>query len=267
MKTNLIALTICLGSMLTTTAGNKNLSESAPTRAAANLAFNAADADRLSIHWQNGNGARRIVIASKNHVVSAEPINGKDYNASNEFGKGEKLSGAQYVVYDGTADELSISNLDPNTLYYFAVYEYNGEGSNTVYLNQPLYGSWATLVAPSFPVINAAVASVTDRSVTLRWDNDLIKGSGRIILARKGKEVNAKPVDKETYAANSLFPAGSSLKRNNYVVYKGDGNEVTITNLEPGVTYFFAIFEYNGKEALVFNKENPVRLAATTFTK
>lgn len=267
MKKTSIAFAVTLSTLAAATAGSKNLSESAPTRASVNLAFNAADADRLSVRWQNGNGSRRIVIAGKNHVVTATPVNGKDYNASDIFGKGDEVANSQYVVYDGTAEQLSITNLDPNTLYYFAVYEYNGEGSNTIYLNQPLSGSWATLVAPSFTVINAAVTTVTDKSVTLTWDNDLIKGAGRMIIAREGKEVNAKPVDKAAYFANSLFRAGSSLKHNNYVVYKGDGNQVTITNLKPGTTYFFSIFEYNGKEALVFNKENPVRLAATTFTK
>jgi hypothetical protein len=35
----------------------------------------------------------------------------------------------------------------------------------------------------------------------------------------------------------------------NYVVYAGGGNSVTVTNLQPSTTYYFAVFEFNGSNA------------------
>ena len=71
-------------------------------------------------------------------------------------------------------------------------------------------------------------------------------GYGRIVVAKAASAVNAFPVDGMYYTANSQFGSGANLGSDNYVVYNGTGNSVTVTGLTLGVRYYFQIVEYNG---------------------
>jgi Secretion system C-terminal sorting domain len=236
----------------------------APTTPSTNLTFPGNDGDRIGLQWSAGNGAKRIVIAKKSSAVTATPVNGNDYNASGAFGAGNEIAPGEFVVYDGSGTAFNTTNLSANTTYYFAIFEYNGAGTTTEYLLTSLTGSKATLAAPGFQPINLSVTNINGHSMSLNWANDLIVGSGRIVLVREGSPVNVNPVDLANYTANANFGAGSQIGTGNFVVYKGNGLTVNVKDLEPNRSYHFAIFEYNGSQGLVFNTNNPPRISATT---
>ncbi len=71
-------------------------------------------------------------------------------------------------------------------------------------------------------------------------------GSRRIIIAHEGSPVTQFPQDGDGYSAGSIFATGSNLGDDNYVVYNAGGTSVTVTGLNGGAEYFFAIFELNG---------------------
>jgi endonuclease G, mitochondrial len=51
----------------------------------------------------------------------------------------------------------------------------------------------------------------------------------------------------------------------NYVVFAGNGNSVTVTNLQPSTTYHFAVFEFNGSNAGInYLTTNPATGSQTT---
>ncbi len=79
-------------------------------------------------------------------------------------------------------------------------------------------------------------------------DLNFIPGDGarRIIIACPDIPVSKLPVDGVGYSAGSLFGSGSNLGNNNYVVYNAGGTTTTITGLDGGREYYFAIFELNG---------------------
>ena len=79
-------------------------------------------------------------------------------------------------------------------------------------------------------------------------DLDFIAGDGskRIIIASPDVPVSHLPVDGVGYSAGSLYGSGSNLGDNNYVVYNAGGSSTTITGLDGGTEYYFAIFELNG---------------------
>ncbi|HEX8336188.1 MAG TPA: carboxypeptidase regulatory-like domain-containing protein, partial [Pyrinomonadaceae bacterium] len=53
-----------------------------------------------------------------------------------------------YVVYAGSGSSVTVTNLQPNTTYYFAVFEFNGSNAGTNYLTtNPATGSQTTAVA------------------------------------------------------------------------------------------------------------------------
>ena len=69
-------------------------------------------------------------------------------------------------------------------------------------------------------------------------------GAKRILLARSGAAVADVPADGSTYTGNSDFSLAPSLGASK-VILAGTGSTVTVTGLGSGVTYYFAIFEYN----------------------
>ncbi|HMK03993.1 MAG TPA: fibronectin type III domain-containing protein, partial [Ferruginibacter sp.] len=264
MKKIFTCIAMLISGMISLMATPKGPSMIAPTTPSTNLTFPSIDGDRIFLQWSAGNGARRIVIAKKTSVVTAFPVNGTDYNASASFGAGNEIAPGEFVVYNGTGSSFTTTTLSANTTYYFAIFEYNGTGTTTEYLLTSLTGNRSTLAAPGFQPINLSVTNINGHSMTLNWANDLVTGSGRIVLVREGSPVNVNPVDLVNYTANVNFGSGSQIGTGNYVVYKSNGTSVSIKDLEPNTTYYFAIFEYNGAQGLVFNTNNPPRITGLT---
>lgn len=98
------------------------------------------------------------------------------------------------------------------------------------------------------PTANATVPTFTNITSTgfrLGWTNSG-NGDQRIVLIRPLTAVDGIPVDATTYNANASFATGSLIGTDNYVVYKGSGNFVQITGLEPNKQYYISIIEFNG---------------------
>jgi len=226
-------------------------------------AFNIIDGNRLRFGvFTKGNGARRIIVAKQGGAVMATPIDGIDYNASNTFGSGDELNvgDGEYVIYDGTDGNFQIvNNLQPNTTYHFKVFEYNGSGTNNFYLTgedsnaNPVFEiSQATLNNPTTQASNITFSNVEGTSMTLNWDNG--NGSGRLLIAKAGSPVDVEPQQLVEYSntpggfGNSFYEIGTD----NYVLYDSTGSSTTISNLQPGVTYHFALFEYNGNAGKLY---------------
>jgi hypothetical protein len=222
-----------------------------PTVASTNMNFNFIEGNSLRVNWTNGNGARRIVIARAGNVVTAIPVNGIDYNASAVFGSGDAPLAGQFVVYDNSSNFVDVSNLLPNTVYHFAVFEYDGTGAGTAYLTSSfLIGSQSTSTTPTTQASNVSFSSVAGTSVTVGWTNG--NGTGRIVLARQGSAVNADPVNLQSYSPNSSFGSGTQIGVGNFVVFSSNGSSVNVTNLIGGTTYHFAVYEYNGSSGRVY---------------
>jgi hypothetical protein len=75
------------------------------------------------------------------------------------------------------------------------------------------------------------------------WVNG--NGAKRLVIARKGAAVTYKPVDGNSYTANTMFGSGAQVAPGEYVVYDGTSTNFDLTGLEIGATYYFAIYDYN----------------------
>jgi len=267
MKQLLSTLVLGILSITTIFANTGNPVETAPTSPATNLSFNNIDGNRVSIQWQNGNGARRIVIARRSTPVTAVPQNAVEYNANASFGNGAEIANGEFVVYNGNANNVTVTGLTVNSSYHFAVLEYNGTGNSTVYIEKALAGNITTAVAPSFPPVGINITDITAHSMTLTWSDDLLKGSGHLVLIKADKPVNGKPNDLSVYTASNKLWSGSEIGNGNFVIYQGTGNTVTVENLEANTVYHFALFEYNGEDGKVFNVSKPLRINASSGNK
>lgn len=88
------------------------------------------------INWTRGDGDKRLVFVNTTNSFTM-PLDGNNYTANPTY------SGiGQQCVYNGVGNSVDVKGLNPNTTYYFAVYEFNIEGP--CYLANPLIGSATT---------------------------------------------------------------------------------------------------------------------------
>ena len=83
---------------------------------------------------------------------------------------------------------------------------------------------------------NGPVAGCT--SGTINWT--LGADAENVIVVYSTSPITGTPTDGVNY------PVGSTIAPGEEVVYNGSGNSVSIGGLTSGVTYYYAIFEYNG---------------------
>ncbi|OFX16924.1 MAG: hypothetical protein A2033_19385, partial [Bacteroidetes bacterium GWA2_31_9] len=117
-----------------------------PTSQATNMTFSALSANSIKVNFTNGDADFRIVVVRQGFSVTSTPTNGVTYNANSYFGLGNTIAPNEFVVYKGSGSSTSVYGLQPNTTYYFAVFEYctsSGDGSE-IYLSPALSGSQST---------------------------------------------------------------------------------------------------------------------------
>ena len=101
----------------------------------------------LTLSWQNGNGAQRLVVVAAGQAPTAGPQDATAYSASARLGAGSALGGG-FVVYSGAGSSATVAGLTPNTTYYAIVYEFNGSGCSAAYLTSDLAAVSATTATP-----------------------------------------------------------------------------------------------------------------------
>ncbi len=127
--------------------------------------------------------------------------------------------------------------------------------------------AWDLMLAPTSNANSLRFSNVANNSVTISWTNG--NGTARMLVAKADSNVNSFPLDGTEYTANTAFGSGGQLGNNNYVVYNGTGNSVTVTGLQSNRKYYFRVIEYNkssagGNQALYLLGANPADYVITT---
>jgi hypothetical protein len=187
-------------------------------------------------------------------MVFARPVNNISYNPS---GAGSAYTNANaniasagvynvdnFLVYSGTGTSVEVTGLTNNTVYYFQVVTYSGDG----YSPAPSTNS-TTAVQPT----TAFTAGASNLQAILGWTNPGFNGAQInywdeiLVVASSGTAVTAIPTGNgSAYTANLAFGTGTDLGGNNFAVYKGTGTAATVTGLTNGTTYYYATFVRHG---------------------
>jgi len=90
----------------------------------------------LTFSWTVGTpGDSSLVVIRRNGSIQINPVQGRTYSANSAFGGSNALMGAgQSVVFSGTGNSVTVTNLGANNVNYtVAVYEYTNTGSAIIY--------------------------------------------------------------------------------------------------------------------------------------
>lgn len=240
-----------------------------PSVPSKNLTYAQSDGNSFSVNLVKGNGARRIVIAHKGGPVTSIPANGNDYNHNQIFGSGDELNSGDFVVYDGDLQSFYVYGLAPNTVYHFAVFEYNGQNFSTEYLtNNFAIGANSTLGAPTVPASGITINELNGNSASISWTNG--SGTRRLVLMREGGPVQVNPADLIVYNSNSKFGSGANLGNQTFVIGltgSNEANSVQVKNLKPSTTYYVRVFELVGSNGPVYQPAGAPEAFFTTLER
>ena len=109
-------------------------SVAAPINPSKNIVFTDKGVDYISLKWQKGSGEKRLVVVKNKLNSGTFPEQGSYYNSNTLFGLGDSLLDGSFVVGNTNIDSLTVTGLDANTTYYFAVYEFNESAFGGIYL-------------------------------------------------------------------------------------------------------------------------------------
>ena len=152
---------------------------SAPTLQASNLTFLAVQSTSMKVSWQKGNGQYRILVVSTNEI-STLPQDGSNYTASATMGAGSRIGTSyEYVTFNGTGEQVTVSGLATGATYRFWVFDFNGSAGAQVFNTSPAYHNPATNITASFVTIyesfDYSEGQITDVDVPGSpegWTND-----------------------------------------------------------------------------------------------
>lgn len=224
-----------------------------PPIPATNLSFSNIQGNQMTISLTPGNGLSRMLVAKAGSPVDAWPVDFTvGYTANGNFGSGSNLGGGNFVVGSTTNNFFTVGNLVPNSVYHFAIVEVNGTGATAFYQLPSIVATanQSTLTAPTVATSSFFANNIIGNRMQLTWTRG--NGTGRLIIAKAGSPVDVVPTDLSNPSGNPTFGSGTNYGGGNFAVYDGAADNFTITNLEPGTTYHFASFEYNGTTGVVF---------------
>lgn len=229
-------------------AGNQFTLANEPSTQATAITYSLLAPNSLTLNWTNGNGTERLVLARQSAAVSVNPVDGTGYTGNSDFSLATDVGSGNKVVYRGSGNSVTVTNLTANTDYHFRVYELNGSSASANYLTSTATGNPASRTTlanePSTQATAISFSAITPNSITVNYTSG--NGASRLLVARQGSAVNTDPSDGTGYTANAAFgTAGTELGTGNYIVGAGSG-PVTVTGLTPGATYHFRVYEFNG---------------------
>ncbi|MBL7744867.1 MAG: endonuclease [Chitinophagaceae bacterium] len=114
---------------------------------------------------------------------------------------------------------------------------------------------------PATQASAVSFVSITNNSFAINWTAG--SGSNSLVVLKQGSTVSGTPVTGIAYTANSVFGSGQTIAANEYIVYNGTGNSVTVTGLLPGTTYYAAVFSFDNTFSC-YNTTSPATNSTAT---
>jgi len=239
-----------------------------PTLHATSLTFTNVSTNTMTVSWTPGNGLNRIVVAREGSAVTFVPTNAVTYTAHNNYSLADDMGSGNKIVYNASGSSFPLAGLNPESRYFFAVFEYNGSGLTASYYTNAgfLTGNrWTLSVEPAEGATALNAYTVSDTTISNTWTQagGSPAASGYVIL-RSTASVTDVPVDGVGYTNNQVV--GNSLVS---IVTPGTAETFLHTGLTSCSNYHFRIFSFRwngsaGETHNYFTNSAPTASAETT---
>jgi len=156
-----------------------------------------------TITWTKGAASSETLIIMSDGVIGTDPSDRNSYAASTNYGSGFEIGTDEFVVYAGSATEITVAGLTPNTHYYIELFAYNGSVSTSMNYN-------TTETAVEIDTSDRPTSAVWDgggadnnMKTDLNWDVDVYPNTGTVSTLNFAGSTRTTP--NNDYAANSDF--------------------------------------------------------------
>ena len=235
-----------------------------PTQAPVGIQITDVASTTATIGWTTGNGAGELVLVSENAPVDTLAPTGRRLAPTPSFGSANPLStigNAQAVALTTRSTTVDVRNLRTGTRYYVQLQAYNGRTDDPAYMQTGVIDSFTTVGPPAIQSTDLRVTSSTPTTISLAWGAG--GGTDRLLVGKLTDAVDAEPVDGTVYTPNTFFGSGDDLGGGNFAIVAGDLDTITLTDLTPGATYCFAVYEYNSAgNGTLYNTTEPTTVCA-----
>jgi hypothetical protein len=221
-------------SALSNVAVKSTASEQIPPAVITNLLVSNPTANSILLTWTAPGDDGNSGIASEYDIrYSTSTIDDNNWDAASQ------VSGEPSPRAAGSPESFTVSGLQPGTTYYFAIKTAdeipNWSGISNI-------ASAATLsdqdnIAPN-PVTDFTVSDITDNSVTLTWTAPGDDGD-------QGQATTYDIRYDTSYIGNDTWGSCTPVSGEPSPQPPGSAETFTVDNLQPGVTYYFAIKTYD----------------------
>lgn len=231
-----------------------------PTASATNLNFNTITPTSIQGSFTAANPApdEYLVVATAFGSLTSNPTDSTVFNIGDNVGDG-------IVIYRGSGNTFTASNLNPQTNYTFYVFSCN------IYCNgiiryktiNPLIGSQQTPAGPPCVTPNSQPTNLTFSNVTTNSMNGNFTGNGSneyLVVKTTTPTLNTVPTN------TTIYNAGDALG-NGLVVYRGGSSSFSVNNLIHSTTYYYHVFSINSfvcSNGPVYNITSPLSGSQTT---
>ncbi len=211
-----------------------------PSASPTNLVFSNVTSTGMNISYTAAPGSPAGYLVVRK--VGSNPNFIPQVNAT--YTLGQVLSDG-VVAYVGSALTFNETSLVASTTYFYDVFAYNQNGSLIGYqTNAPLEGSKTTFTAEPTAQASGVMFPnpVTTTSITVTFTAASPAAAGYLVLRKAGAAPTVTPVDGSAYTlAQTLGDAA--------VAFVGASTNFVDSGLQPGTTYFYQVFSYNGSGA------------------
>jgi ELWxxDGT repeat protein len=184
-----------------------------------------------------GSPAGYLVLRNATATPTEIPVDGSTYTAATSFG-------TSTIVSSGPSISFGDAGLASNTIYYYAIYSFNGAGVTSNYLaTSPLTGSRTTLNAePTAQPTAMAFSSITNTGFTVSFTAATGTPSGYLAIRKSGSSPSGVPVDGTVYTSGTTLGDGT-------IAFAGAAT--TFNESLNANALFYDIYSYNGSGAAI----------------
>lgn len=156
------------------------------------------------ITWEGGNGSFSLVLMRQGGAVDAAPADGETYSANSTFGAGDEIGVSNYVVAVTNGNSCWVYGLEESEEYHVAVFEGNGLGTCSDYLDDPRRNDmiFTLVVLFSFDLL------VDGDDVQVCWETASELFTVGFWVHRRAEDGSWVQVNPEMVLAQGLFNGG-----------------------------------------------------------